>query len=69
MRRFAILGSFIRTNFVFTDSESHKNLGMFKRKFEIFDNYSLDLSDDISYAIPRQYAIGMAVLLDTWEKR
>jgi hypothetical protein len=69
LRRIMPYWNFIRTNFVFIDLETWENLGIFKRKFELFDNYLLDLSKDISYKIPRQIALWMAILLDTWEKR
>ena len=51
------------------DTEKGNILGMFKRKIELFDNYTLDLTSDIAYVIPRQSALASAVLLDTGEKR
>ncbi len=74
MRRWVpVIGGFIRTNFVFfdlrNDPEQRKPVGIFKRKIELFDNYLLDLKDDPAFTIPRQVAIGMAILLDTGEKR
>lgn len=67
LRRF--FTNLIRTNFIFTDESTWENLWIFKRKFELFDNYVLDLSNDIAYKIPRKLSIWMAVLLDTWERR
>jgi len=49
LRRFMPYGNLIRTNFIFTDIETQEILWTFKRKFELFDNYSLDLSNDIYY--------------------
>ncbi len=69
LRRFMPFWKLIRTNFIFTDLKSQDNLWIFKRKFELFDNYSLDLSNDRAYRVPRQLSIWMAVLLDTGEKR
>jgi len=69
LRRFIPYGKFIRTNFIFTDFKKNNNLWIFKRKFELFDNYTLDLSNDIVYNVPRKLAIWMSILLDTWEKR
>lgn len=64
---------FIRTNFIFLDitvsPQSDEIIGYFKRKFEIFDNYLLDMTNDPSFVIPREIAICMAVLLDCWERR
>lgn len=59
----------IRINFVFFNNDSRNEIWVFKRKFELFDNYLLDLSNDTSYLVPRKYAIALAVLLDTWERR
>jgi hypothetical protein len=59
----------IRTNFIFTEVDSWDILWIFKRKFELFDNYTLDLSNDMAYRVPRQLSLWMAILLDTWEKR
>lgn len=68
-----VIGQFIRTNFVFFDLRNDPNqtrpIGIFKRKFELFDNYLLDLKDDPAFTIPRKVAIGLSVLLDTGEKR
>ncbi len=68
-----IIGQFIRTNFVFFDLQNDPNqtrpIGIFKRKFELFDNYMLDLKNDPAFTIPRKVAIGLAILLDTGEKR
>lgn len=69
LRRFMPFWQLIRTNFIFTDANSWDNLWIFKRKFELFDNYVLDLSNDNTYRVPRQLAIWMAILLDTWEGR
>ncbi len=69
LRRFIPFGKLIRTNFIFIDAKNQDNLWIFKRKFELFDNYTLDLSNDVDYRIPRQLSIWMAILLDTWEKR
>jgi hypothetical protein len=69
LRRFMPYGQFIRTNFIFIDVTANPDssviLGYFKRKFELFDNYVLDLSNDASFCIPRQIALCMAILLDT----
>jgi len=69
LRRFGPFWNLIRTNFIFTNVWSNEALGMFKRKFELFDNYTLDLSNDTENKIPRQLSLWMAILLDTWEKR
>lgn len=73
LRRFLPFGNFIRTNFVFfdlqADPDQTRNIGIFKRKFEIFDNYLLDLSNDPAFGLPRKVAIGMSILLDTGERR
>ena len=64
---------FIRTNFIFiditTDPKSNIIIGYFKRKFEIFDNYLLDMTSDPSFIVPREIAICMAIVLDTGERR
>lgn len=66
-------GQLIRTNFIFIDAtndpKSSNIIGYFKRKFEIFDNYMLDMTRDPTYVVPRQFALCMAVLLDSGEKR
>lgn len=71
LRRLGI--PFIRTNFIFIDITSNPKsdviLGYFKRKFEIFDNYLLDMSNDPAFIVPREIAICMAVLLDCGERR
>jgi DNA-directed RNA polymerase subunit RPC12/RpoP len=71
MRRLGV--PFIRTNFIFiditSDPKSINILGYFKRKFEIFDNYLLDMTSDPSFIIPREIAICMAILLDCGERR
>lgn len=71
MRRLGI--PFIRTNFIFldvtNDPKSTNIIGYFKRKFEIFDNYLLDMSNDPSFIVPREIAICMAILLDCGERR
>lgn len=69
LRRFMPFWKFIRTNFIFIDTLSGNQVWIFKRKFQVFDNYSLDLSEDIDYKISRKLSIGMAVLLDTGERR
>lgn len=73
LRRFLPFGQYIRTNFIFldvtTDPDSTMIVGIFKRKFELFDSYTLDMSSDPAFTVPRQHALCMAVLLDTGEKR
>ncbi len=73
LRRLLPYGQFIRTNFIFLDVTQDINssqiIGYFKRKYELFDNYSLDMTSDPTYIIPRQFALCTAVLLDTGEKR
>lgn len=73
LRRTMPFGQLIRTNFIFlnatNDPKSNEILGYFKRKFELFDNYVLDLTSDMTFSVPRQIALCMAVLLDTWERR
>lgn len=68
-----VIGQFIRTNFVFFDLQYDPNqtrpIAIFKRKFELFDNYMLDLRNDPAFTIPRKVAIGLSILLDTGEKR
>lgn len=64
---------FIRTNFIFldvtNDPKSNIIIGYFKRKFEIFDNYLLDMTNDPSFIVPREIAICMSILLDCGERR
>lgn len=71
LRRIGI--PFIRTNFIFlditNDPKSNIIIGYFKRKFEIFDNYLLDMTNDPSFLVPREIAICMAILLDCGERR
>lgn len=73
LRRIMPYGQLIRINFIFINATHNPNssdvIGYFKRKFELFDNYLLDLSNDVAFSVPRQIAICMAVLLDTWERR
>lgn len=73
LRRLLPFGGLIRTNFIFlditNDPKSNVILWFYKRKFELFDNYKLDMSSDVTYKIPRQIAICLAVLLDTGERR
>jgi predicted Zn finger-like uncharacterized protein len=73
LRRWMPFGQLIRTNFIFQDvtngSKPTDILGYFKRKFELFDNYSLDMTNDPTYSVPRQLALCMAILLDTGERR
>lgn len=68
-----VIGQFIRTNFVFFDlqydPDQTRPIGIFKRKFELFDNYLLDLKNDPAFTLPRKVAIGLSILLDTGEKR
>lgn len=71
LRRLGI--PFIRTNFIFLDitenPQSDVIVGYFKRKFEIFDNYLLDMTNDPTFIVPREIAICMAILLDCGERR
>jgi hypothetical protein len=71
LRRLGI--PFIRTNFIFIDAthdpKSSQIIGYFKRKFEIFDNYLLDMTSDPAFIVPREIGICMAVLLDCGERR
>lgn len=73
LRRLLPYGEFIRTNFIFLDVthdlKSSQIIGYFKRKYELFDNYSLDMTNDPTYIVPRQLALCIAILLDTGEKR
>lgn len=70
MRRF--LGSFyglLRTNFVLLAPDEKTKLGMFNRKFTLFDKYVLDMTFDHEQTLDRRIAVAMAVLLDTGERR
>jgi hypothetical protein len=73
LRRLSPISWLIRTNFIFVDvtsnPKSNEIIWYFKRKFELFDNYVLDLNNDSAFWVPRQIALCMAVLLDSWERR
>lgn len=70
LRRFVNAAKLIPMTFYFLHpQDKNKKIGAFRRKFELFDNYKLDMSDDPEFLMNRACAIGIAVLLDTGEKR
>jgi predicted Zn finger-like uncharacterized protein len=58
----------LRTNFIF-EWPGEKIFGEYNRKMTLFDRYVMDLSKDRKRAFDRRLAIGMAVMLDTGERR
>lgn len=64
-----IIAAFMRTNFVFLDPTSGRQLGIFNRKLAIRDHYVLDLTQDPDRRFDRRIALTMGVLLDTGERR
>ena len=59
----------LRTNFVFIQFGNERELGEFKRKMTILDNYVLDLTADALKVLDRRLAVAAAVMLDTGERR
>ncbi|MGH7468676.1 MAG: hypothetical protein ACRENP_12020 [Longimicrobiales bacterium] len=59
----------LRTNFLFVQFGSERELGEFKRKFTILDRYVLDLKSDRVRWLNRRLAVAAAVMLDTGERR
>jgi uncharacterized protein YxjI len=59
----------LRTNFVFYDGDSQRELGQFNRKFTLRDHYVLELRNDPSRALDRRVALALGVMLDTGERR
>jgi hypothetical protein len=67
-----VLGSafgLLRTNFVFYQFGSERELGEFQRKLTLLDRYVLDLTPDRLKALDRRLAVAAAVMLDTGERR
>ena len=60
---------FMRTNFIILAPDFQTKLGEFNRQFTLFDKYVLDLTPDAQRRFDRRLAVGLAVLLDTAEKR
>lgn len=70
MRRVIQAANLIPMTFYFYHpTEKDQKIGAFRRKFELFDNYKLDMTSDPDFLMNRACAIGIAVLLDTGEKR
>lgn len=67
IRRFAPFGELLKTNFHFYIN--HILVAKFVRRFTILDRYVLDLTADPQRLLDRRLALGIAVLLDTAEKR
>lgn len=66
------IGGIVRTDFDFLMTGAggqEEKIGAFKRRFSIFDKYVLDLSEDSERNLDRRVALGVAILLDTGEKR
>jgi hypothetical protein len=59
----------LRTNFIFLQHGSERDLGEFKRKLTILDRYVLDLSADQTRTLDRKLAVATAVMLDSAERR
>jgi uncharacterized protein YxjI len=59
----------LRTNFLFLQFGSERELGEFKRKLTILDRYVLDLKSDRVRWLNRRLAVAAAVMLDTGERR
>lgn len=66
-RRFGPFGEFLKTNFHFYVNEVL--VGRLVRRWTVLDRYVLDLSPDQQGVLDRRLALGVAVLLDTAEKR
>lgn len=66
-RRFGPFGEFLKTNFHFYINGAL--VGRFVRRWTVLDRYVLDLSPDQQRLLDRRLALGVAVLLDTAEKR
>jgi hypothetical protein len=63
------IAAFVRTNFLFLQFGSERELGEFKRKLTILDRYVLDLTSDSTRLLDRRLAVAAAVMLDTGERR
>jgi predicted Zn finger-like uncharacterized protein len=59
----------LRTNFIFEFPDSEKIFGEYNRKFTLTDQYVMDLKKDRKRRFDRRIAIGMAIMLDTGERR
>jgi len=59
----------LRTNFIFEFPDNEKIFGEFNRKFTLTDQYVMDLKKDRKRRFDRRIAVGMAVMLDTGERR
>jgi len=70
LRRFLgpLLG-ILRTNFVFYQFGTDRELGEFKRKLTLLDRYVFDMSADRTRTLDRRLAIATAVMLDSAERR
>jgi hypothetical protein len=70
LRRFlGPLFGVLRTNFVFFQFGSDRELGEFKRKMTLLDRYVFDMSADRSRTLDRRLAVAAAVMLDSAERR
>jgi hypothetical protein len=70
LRRFlGPLFGILRTNFVFYQFGTDRELGEFKRKMTLLDRYVFDMSADRTRSLDRRLAIATAVMLDSAERR
>jgi hypothetical protein len=70
LRRFlGPLFGLLRTNFVFFQFGSDRELGEFKRKMTLLDRYVFDMSADRTRSLDRRLAVATAVMLDSAERR
>lgn len=68
-RFFGPLYGLLRTNFIFVSPADGTVVGMLNRKWTILDRYVLDLAAGSPNYLDRRVAVGLAVLLDTGERR
>ena len=70
LRRFlGPLFGLLRTNFVFFQFGTDRELGEFRRKMTLLDRYVFDLSADHARTLDRRLAVATAVMLDSAERR
>jgi hypothetical protein len=70
LRRFlGPLFGILRTNFVFFQFGSDRELGEFKRKMTLLDRYVFDMTADRTRSLDRRLAVATAVMLDSAERR
>jgi hypothetical protein len=70
LRRFlGPLFGLLRTNFVFFQFGTDRELGEFKRKMTLLDRYVFDMSADRTRSLDRRLAVATAVMLDSAERR